>query len=53
MKSTTATARAMTDDELARHELELRRQIPAAQTLLDAIKRERRSRKRKAQKQGD
>lgn len=53
MKSITATARAMTDDELAARELELRRQIPAAQSLLDAIKRERRSRKRKASKQGE
>lgn len=53
MKSTTATARGMADAELERKELELRRQIPAAQSLLDAIKRERRSRKRKAKKQGE
>lgn len=52
MKSTTAIARGMTDGELASRELDLRRQIPAAQNLLDAIKRERRARKRKAQRQG-
>lgn len=53
MKHMTATARAMTDADLERKERELRREIPAAQSLLDAIKRERRSRKRKAQKQGE
>lgn len=54
MKSISAAVRAMTDSDLERKELELRREIPAAQSLLDAIKRERRARKRKAQKpQGD
>lgn len=51
MKSATATARTMTDVDLCRKELELRRDIPAAQSLLDAIKRERRARKRKAKQQ--
>lgn len=51
MKSTAATAKAMTDSELEARELTLRREIPAAQKLLDAVKRERRSRKRKAHKQ--
>lgn len=53
MKSTNATARGMSDSELQAQELRLRREIPAAQALLDAIKRERRSRKRKATKGGE
>jgi hypothetical protein len=53
MRSITATARAMNDADLERKELELRQQIPAAQSLLDAIKRERRARKRKAKQQGE
>lgn len=48
MKSTTDTARAMTDTELALRSADLRKQIPAAQSLLDAIKREQRRRKPKA-----
>lgn len=48
MKSTTATVRAMHDTELEQQELRLRRSIPADQSMLDAIKRERRSRKRKS-----
>lgn len=51
MKSITATARGMNDDDLQRKELELRRDIPAAQSLLDAIKRERRARNRRAKRQ--
>jgi len=50
VKSATATAKAMNDAELQRRELALRQSIPADQSLLDAIKRERRSRKRKAEK---
>lgn len=48
MKSTTATAKAMTDAQLEARSTQLRREIPAAQALLDAIKREQRARKRKA-----
>lgn len=50
MKNQTATAKAMDDQQLEQNELRLRRSIPADQSLLDAIKRERRSRKRKAKK---
>ena len=46
MTPSTATARAMNDAELAQRELELRRQIPAAQSLLNAIRREKRRRKK-------
>ena len=47
MTPSTATARSMTDAELALRERALRREIPAAQSLLDAIKRERRRRKKR------
>lgn len=47
MKSTTATARAMTDADLAAQSGRLRREIPAAQALLDAIRREQARRKKK------
>lgn len=50
VKSTTATARAMSDPELMNRSLQLRKEIPAAQALLDAIKREQRARKRRAAK---
>ena len=53
MKNQTATAKAMNDSQLECEELRLRRSIPADQSLLDAIKRERRSRKRKATKGGE
>lgn len=46
MKATTATARAMTDAELHATRVRLKREIPAAESLLDAVKREERRRKR-------
>lgn len=45
--------RDMDDAALARKELELRREIPVAQSLLSAIKRERLRRKRLAKKADD
>lgn len=50
MKNTTDQARAMTDEELARRSIQLRLSIPAAQSLLAAIKREQRRRKRRKEK---
>lgn len=53
MKSTTAIARVMTAEERQRRIVELKREIPAAQSLLDALKRVDRAEKRKAKKQGE
>lgn len=50
MKNTTEQAKAMTDEELARASIQLRLSIPAAQSLLDAIRREQRRRKRQRSK---
>ena len=50
MKNTTEQAKAMTDEELARTSIQLRLSIPAAQSLLAAIKREQRRRKQKKAK---
>ncbi len=50
MKTTTEHARAMTDDQLAALSLQLRRRIPSDQSLLDAVKREQRRRKRQKAK---
>jgi len=49
MKSTSAEARAMSDELLAETQATLRRQIPRLQGLYDAVKREakRRARQRK------
>lgn len=49
MKSTTAQARVMSDDELRRTCDQLRRTLPRLHSLLDAVKREldRRARNRK------
>lgn len=44
------TVRSMDDATLARKEFELRREIPIAQSLLSAIKRERIRRERKRKK---
>jgi len=52
MKSTTATAKAMTDDGLKAEGLRLRRSIPKDQALFDAIKREDRRRAKAAKSQG-
>lgn len=46
MKSADRTARAMTDAQLMEHDLRLRREIPAAQALHAAVKRERKRRSR-------
>lgn len=46
MRSTTATARAMSDADLVAKSTELRKQIPAAQSLLDAIRREQHRRRK-------
>lgn len=50
MKTTTEQAKAMTDEMLAAVSLQLRRRIPADQSLLDAITREQRRRKRQRAK---
>lgn len=50
MKTTTEQAKAMTDQQLATVSLELRKRIPADQSLLDAIRREQRRRKRQKAK---
>lgn len=47
MKTATASAKGMTDSQLAHMELRLRRSIPYDQSMLNAIKRERNVRKRK------
>ncbi len=52
MKSINETARAMTDDALADTEKRLRREVPAAQALLSAVKRER-IRRRRAEKRAE
>jgi hypothetical protein len=49
-KCPNAIARAMSDDELKRRGIELRREIPVAQSLLSAIKREQIRRDRQAKK---
>jgi hypothetical protein len=53
MASIRNIVRDMDDEALARKELELRREIPVAQSLLSAIKRERIRRKRLAKKAND
>ncbi len=50
MKSSTAEARAMDDDTLTRTIKLLRHELPRMQSLLDAAKREQRSRTRKAKR---
>lgn len=50
MKTTTEQAKAMTDEMLDAVSLQLRRRIPADQSLLDAIRREQRRRKRQRSK---
>ncbi|MGN6520502.1 MAG: hypothetical protein ACTHK2_13855 [Dokdonella sp.] len=51
MKATTATAIAMSDVELHATRARLAREIPAAQALYDAVKREQARRKRAARQQ--
>lgn len=50
MKSATAQAKAMTNEQLQVLDKSMRREIPRAQSLHDAVKREIRGRARKAKK---
>lgn len=48
MKNATAIARAMTDEQLARKDAELRKVVPDAQALQSAVRREIKRRLRRA-----